>query len=137
MTCQKRGLFHTGLSEDACSNVGGKWFRTACINLYTCIEARPRNGDGYKDSFEEWVKINQVAIYDPHDEEQCEQARSALGYVPDYIDDFDVCQTFNDLLCDPFFEELDFLSNGNDESNRPSGFQQVVYTPIEYPPDKA
>ncbi|EJK50106.1 hypothetical protein THAOC_30959, partial [Thalassiosira oceanica] len=52
MTCQKRGLFHTGLSEDA------------------------------------WVKSNEIAIYDPHDEEQCEQARTALGYVPDFIDEF-------------------------------------------------
>ncbi|EJK76988.1 hypothetical protein THAOC_01211, partial [Thalassiosira oceanica] len=107
MTCQKRGLFHTGLSEDA---------------------FLPQN--------QKWVKSNQVAIYDPHDEEQCEQARSALGYAPDYIDDFDVCQTFNDLLCDPFYEDLEFLSNGNDESDRPTGFQQIVYTPIEYPPDK-
>ncbi|EJK77642.1 hypothetical protein THAOC_00512 [Thalassiosira oceanica] len=75
-----------------------------------------------------WTKDNQIAIYDPHDEEQCEQARTALGYAPDYIDDFDVCQTFNDLLCDPFFEDLEFLDN---KAEKPSGFQQLVYTPID------
>ena len=54
-----------------------------------------------------WVKDNEISIYDPHNEEQCEQARVALGYGPDYIDDFDVCRTFNDLLCESMSAKLE------------------------------
>ena len=53
------------------------------------------------------MKDNEISIYDPHNEEQCEQARVALGYGPDYIDDFDVCRTFNDLLCESTSAKLE------------------------------
>ena len=41
MTCQNPGPIHLGISEEACENAGGKWFRTPCITLKEAIDARP------------------------------------------------------------------------------------------------
>lgn len=41
MTCQNTGPIHLGISEEACENAGGKWFRTPCITLQETIDNRP------------------------------------------------------------------------------------------------
>ena len=41
MTCKHRGPFHLGISEEACENAGGKWYRTPCVTLQECIDDRP------------------------------------------------------------------------------------------------
>jgi hypothetical protein len=41
MTCQNRGLFHLGISQEACENAGGRWYRSPCITLKQCIDDRP------------------------------------------------------------------------------------------------
>lgn len=46
MTCKDRGLFHFGLSPDACKNAGGKWNRAPCHRLKKCIEKRPLQEPG-------------------------------------------------------------------------------------------
>ena len=42
MTCKHRGPFHLGISEEACENAGGKWYRTPCVTLQECIDERPK-----------------------------------------------------------------------------------------------
>jgi hypothetical protein len=45
MTCKNTGPFHLGISEEACKNAGGKWFRTACTTLKEAIDNRPPRFD--------------------------------------------------------------------------------------------
>lgn len=45
MDCVNRGPWHTGLSDEACSNAGGEWFRTPCLTLKACIDDRPPRFD--------------------------------------------------------------------------------------------
>ena len=40
MECQNTGPWHLGISEEACENAGGKWFRTPCITLKEAIDGR-------------------------------------------------------------------------------------------------
>ena len=129
MKCANRGFWYMGMSTEACHNGGGQFFRTACITLQRCIDARPRKGeDGYRDVFEDWVLAEEIEIYDPSDQEQCEQARVALDYDADYYNDYEVCVTFEALLCDEFFEDLQFLEDL--ASNGPVKFEQVTYNEI-------
>ena len=86
-----------------CSNGNGKWFRTPCITLHRCIDARPREGeDGYSTSFEDFVMENEIEIYNYTDPEQCETARIALGFDGDHQNDHEICDLFNELLCKLF-----------------------------------
>lgn len=74
----------------------------------------------------------EIEIYDPYIEEQCETARSALDYESDYLDDHEICDTFNELLCDEFFDDLQYLSEeAAGASDGPAEFEQVTYIPIE------
>ena len=41
MECQNKGLWHTGLSDEACETAGGKWIRTPCVTLKETIDQRP------------------------------------------------------------------------------------------------
>ena len=135
-----------------CSNGGGQWFRTPCISLHRCIDARPRKDeDGYSQPFEDFVVDNELEIFDYTDSEQCQTARVALGFDGDHPDDDEVCGQFDNTLCenrirfsslsfcnslpahqssgDLFFRDLEFLAevaNGGEVK-----FEQVVYTPIE------
>ena len=45
MTCSNPGPFHLGISEEACENSGGKWFRSPCITLKEAIDMRPAKFD--------------------------------------------------------------------------------------------
>eukprot|EP00956_Cyclotella_meneghiniana_P025766 scaffold54371_cov51-Cyclotella_meneghiniana.AAC.2 len=45
MECQNKGLWHLGISDEACENAGGKWFRTACLTLKDTIDNRPSRFD--------------------------------------------------------------------------------------------
>ena len=45
MTCQHRGPWHLGISEEACENAGGEWYRTPCRTLHDCIDDRPPRFD--------------------------------------------------------------------------------------------
>jgi hypothetical protein len=45
MTCQNRGPFHLGISQQACENAGGAWFRSPCTTLKKCIDDRPKRFD--------------------------------------------------------------------------------------------
>ena len=97
MKCQKRGEWHFGMSPEACANGGGTFYPTPCFTLLRCIDARPRKDDpGFRQVFEDWVRENEVDIYDPLDLAQCEQARIALGYEGDHLDDHEVCDTFDE-----------------------------------------
>ena len=118
-----------GMSAEACHHGGGQFFRNPCITLQRCIDARPRKGeDGYKETFEDWLYENEVEIYDPGDQEQCERAREALDYEPDYYNDYEVCDTFVALLCEEFFEDLQFLDDIANEG--PVQFEQVTFKEI-------
>jgi len=41
MNCEHPGPWHLGISEEACENAGGKWYRTPCVTLQECIDDRP------------------------------------------------------------------------------------------------
>ena len=41
MECQNKGLWHLGISDEACENAGGEWFRTPCLTLKETIDNRP------------------------------------------------------------------------------------------------
>lgn len=45
MRCNNKGLWHLGISEEACSNAGGKWIRTPCMTLKETIDDRPHRFD--------------------------------------------------------------------------------------------
>lgn len=75
------------------------------------------------------MKEEEIDIYDPYIEEQCETARVALDYEPDHLDDQEICDTFNELLCDEFFEDLQWLDD--EAAEGPVKFEQVKYKPIE------
>jgi hypothetical protein len=45
MACKNKGPFHLGISEEACENAGGKWFRTPCITLKKTVDQRPPRFD--------------------------------------------------------------------------------------------
>ena len=80
-----------GMSLEACHNGGGQFFRTACVTLQQCIDDRPLEDEvGFIPAFEDWVVENEIDIYDPRDEEQCKQARVALGYDEDHLNDFEI-----------------------------------------------
>ena len=41
MVCQHRGPWHLGISNEACENAGGKWYRTPCVTLQGIIDESP------------------------------------------------------------------------------------------------
>eukprot|EP00956_Cyclotella_meneghiniana_P032663 scaffold90643_cov21-Cyclotella_meneghiniana.AAC.1 len=45
MECRNKGLWHLGISDEACENAGGKWFRTPCLTLKETIDNRPSRFD--------------------------------------------------------------------------------------------
>eukprot|EP00956_Cyclotella_meneghiniana_P028804 scaffold68082_cov91-Cyclotella_meneghiniana.AAC.2 len=45
MECQNKGLWHLGISDEACENAGGEWFRTPCLTLKDTIDNRPSRFD--------------------------------------------------------------------------------------------
>eukprot|EP00956_Cyclotella_meneghiniana_P041795 scaffold240115_cov36-Cyclotella_meneghiniana.AAC.2 len=45
MECQNKGLWHLGISDEACENAGGKWFRTPCLTLKETVDERPSRFD--------------------------------------------------------------------------------------------
>eukprot|EP00956_Cyclotella_meneghiniana_P022280 scaffold41923_cov33-Cyclotella_meneghiniana.AAC.1 len=45
MKCQNKGLWHLGISDEACENAGGKWFRTPCLTLKETVDGRPSRFD--------------------------------------------------------------------------------------------
>ena len=45
MECQNKGLWHLGISDEACENAGGKWYRTPCVTLKNTIDERPSRFD--------------------------------------------------------------------------------------------
>eukprot|EP00956_Cyclotella_meneghiniana_P027995 scaffold64239_cov84-Cyclotella_meneghiniana.AAC.3 len=45
MRCMNKGLWHLGISDEACENAGGKWFRTPCLTLKNTIDSRPSRFD--------------------------------------------------------------------------------------------
>ena len=104
MECQYPGLWHLGLSSEACENGGGVWFRSPCLELQECINNRPQNctdGTGpyfnstppcvpnpvFSQSFENFAVG--LVINDPSDQEQCGNTRQGLGFDPDYEFDTD------------------------------------------------
>ena len=105
MECQNKGLWHLGLSSQACENAGGRWFRLPCVELKQCIDNRPTKcldgtvegsdnskkncvlNPAYSESFENFAQ--DLVIYDPSKDEQCENARQGLGFDADYEFDTD------------------------------------------------
>ena len=130
MTCQNDGPLHTWLSPEPCSSANGLWFRNPCYTLQECIADRPAKEDpDFNEQFEDWVQDEELDIYNTHDQEQCSQTRVALGYDENYLDDKAVCETFKEIKCDPFYDDLAFLADGADDG--PKKFVQVVYEKIE------
>jgi len=97
MECQYPGLWHLGLSSEACENGGGRWFRSPCLLLKECIDNRPKKckaGTGpsstkpcmpnpaYSRAFENFAAG--LVIDNPSDEDQCGNTRTGLGFDPDY-----------------------------------------------------
>ena len=99
MECQNKGLWHLGLSSQACENAGGSWFRLPCVELKQCIDNRPTKcldgsskkncvlNPAYSESFENFAQ--DLVIDNPSKEEQCENARQGLGFDVDYEFDTD------------------------------------------------
>ncbi|EJK46009.1 hypothetical protein THAOC_35347, partial [Thalassiosira oceanica] len=109
MECQNTGPWHLGISEEACSNAGGRWFPSPCFTLQTCINDRPANGtQGYSPSFEQFA--SRITITDPSNTTQCNNARQQLGYAPDYPFDVDVCRTFYEQECSTLWLSVDGLA---------------------------
>ena len=63
-----------------------------------------------------------------------ERARIALGYEAEYRNDYHICETFDDFMCDNFFDELAFLADGASEE-APTEFDQIVFQPTIFPED--
>lgn len=98
------------------------------MTLRDCIDARPKEGEiGFSKSFETFAQ--NLIIDDPTDEGNCENTRQGLGYDEDYPYDTEVCDQFNKLSCDPYFDGLD-EDRGEDAS-----FESITYAPPDYPPD--
>lgn len=45
MKCNNKGPWHLGISNEACENAGGKWYRTPCITLKETVDQRPSRFD--------------------------------------------------------------------------------------------
>ena len=45
MECRNKGLWHLGISDEACENAGGQWYRTPCVTLKKTIDERPSRFD--------------------------------------------------------------------------------------------
>ena len=45
MECRNKGLWHLGISDEACENAGGTWYRTPCVTLQETIDKRPSRFD--------------------------------------------------------------------------------------------
>eukprot|EP00956_Cyclotella_meneghiniana_P018598 scaffold31081_cov20-Cyclotella_meneghiniana.AAC.1 len=41
MECLNKGLWHLGISDEACENAGGTWYRTPCVTIKETIDGRP------------------------------------------------------------------------------------------------
>mmetsp|Transcript_6098 Transcript_6098/g.13359 ORF Transcript_6098/g.13359 Transcript_6098/m.13359 type:complete len:2718 (-) Transcript_6098:69-8222(-) len=79
--------------------------------------------------FEDFVTNAEIAIRNAADEDQCERAREELGFEPDHPFDTEVCQTFRDFMCNPFFTGLDHVT---DSLAPPPRFEEVKYKEVEY-----
>ena len=109
MACQNRGPWHLGITSRACENAGGRWFRSPCVTLKECIDSRPSVDDAhYSPSFEFFAL--EIVILDPTDEKSCQEAREGLGHEPDYPFDTEVCDSFNEMMCDPLFFNADVFN---------------------------
>ena len=64
-----------------------------------------------------------------------ERARIALGYESDYRNDYHICETFDEFMCDPFFDDLEFLADGASSDGAPTEFDQIVFQPTTFPDD--
>ena len=127
MSCQNKGPWHLGISEEACENAGGQWTRSPCVTLKDCIDSRPKNGtDAYSPSFEKFARG--INITDASDESKCQTAREELGFDRDYPYDTEVCATFNSELCDQLYTEVDIMTDGLDKD--------LTWTRIHYEPPK-
>ena len=112
MECQNPGPWHLGISDDACKSALGQWQRSPCITLKECIDSRPANGtDHYSKAFEEYFGSDLV-IDDPSDEGRCGEVREKLGFDPEHPFDTEVCNTFNEVMCDSMYLELDDILDG-------------------------
>lgn len=135
MDCNNRGPWHLGISDEACENAGGKWFRSPCYALKDCIDDRPKkcptdqsqydnddcDDDAFSKSFEDFAK--DIEIDDATDEEECSYARQQLGFDSDYMFDAEVCEEFRERMCDPFFDDVDDATD-----------HEIKYDPISYKP---
>jgi len=140
MDCNNRGPWHLGISDEACENAGGKWFRSPCYALKDCIDDRPKkchtahshsqddsganddcDDDAFSKSFEDYAK--DFEIDDATDEEECSYARQQLGFDSDYMFDAEVCEEFRERMCDPFFDDVD------DQTDHEIIIDTIGYTP--------
>ena len=64
-----------------------------------------------------------------------ERARVALGYESDYRNDYHICETFDEFMCDPFFDDLEFLADGASSEGAPTEFDQIEFQPTTFPDD--
>ena len=88
-----------------------RWFRSPCVTLKECIDKRPKQGtDHFSPSFEVFAK--KLVIEKPSDEVRCGEVREELGFKKDHPFDTEVCETFNNHMCDQFFTEVDDLEDG-------------------------
>ena len=87
--------------------------------MYECIEERPRKGDDeFREEFEDWVRAEEVDVYDPTIEKNCHTARVALGFEGDNQIDGEVCKAFKERQCNDLYEELQFLWKGLEEETK-------------------
>ena len=76
MNCENKGLWHLGVSEEACENAGGTWYRAPCITLKETIDNRESRFDLDNamsgtcqsfDNFNRWETAF-VSVSNAHDE---------------------------------------------------------------------
>ena len=86
----------------------------------------PRN-PAFCASFDNFAK--KLVINDANNEEKCRKTREGMGFDKDHQFDTEVCETFNEHQCDPFFTGVDHSSEPLPD---PPQFEMVEYTPVEY-----
>ena len=65
MSCVNQGPWHLGISNEACENAGGTYFRTPCVSLQACIAGRPAVDDpGFSQTFEGEFVDDKIPKYD-------------------------------------------------------------------------
>ena len=95
-----------------------------------CYPPNPAFNRAFED-FASGFVINTAA-----DEDECKAAREEMGFEPDHPFDTDVCHSFKEHMCDPFFTGIDHMTETLAVQPKfepvPPKFEPVEYEEEEY-----